>query len=296
MKKTIFNWNVRRVLWYIAGVFLFFAPFAYYQRFMVFLTGLSTTPNIHGVCPRRPLLYFSRGGGEFNTLFTIPIISILLVIVVAFFFGPLFCSKLCPSGAFSEYLSKIFPKKLQINWTKVVNPAPVRYGFLAGFLLSPMFAGSIAHAFCNFWAFEVLVSYGIGTYASVIPAAVLLTLSIWLILFGLLSRGGRGFCNFMCPVGAVQSLVHSVGARLPFTYKIKFIQSKCTNCNACTRVCPMGCWDMKTKEHNINHCITCRQCEQKCQPKAIEFGRGVRNEGLVQVFNEEAFARDNKGI
>ena len=280
---SIFNWNIRRILWYIAGVFLFFAPFAYYQRLVSFITGLSANPNIHAVCPRRPLLYFSRGSGEFTTILTIPVISMILVIVAAFFLGPFFCSKLCPSGALSEYLSRIFPKNLQINWTKMINPAPVRYGFLAGFLISPFFAGSIAHAFCNFWAFEVLVSYGLGTYASIIPSAVLLTVFIWLILFGLLSRGGRGFCNFMCPVGSVQSLAHSLGARLPFTYKIKFIKSRCTDCNACIRVCPMGCWDMEAKEHNVNNCITCRQCEQKCQTKAIVFGYGVRHETLINI-------------
>lgn len=49
---------------------------------------------------------------------------------------------------------------------------------------------------------------------------MILTLFLWAGLFGIFTKGGRGFCNFLCPVGAVQNLLYSFSSRLPFVYRL----------------------------------------------------------------------------
>lgn len=38
---------------------------------------------------------------------------------------------------------------------------------------------------------------------------MILTLFLWAGLFGIFTKGNGGFCNFLCPVGAVQNLLYS---------------------------------------------------------------------------------------
>ena len=68
----------------------------------------------------------------------VSLIALALLAVVSLVFGPLYCGKLCPAGALPEFLSRLVPEKLQIDWSHHVRITPIRYGFLAGFFLAPL--------------------------------------------------------------------------------------------------------------------------------------------------------------
>lgn len=271
------KFTLTRLVWYAFGFALFFAPLALAQKLLLMVFGAQGRPNIHGACSRMFVqdLFTGRMSGISEILSTSGIIF-SSALLAAFFFGPVFCGKLCAAGAIPEYLSKLVPEKLKINWQKHINPAPVRYGMFAGFLLGPTLGVSVACSYCNFNLVEKMMS-GIGVWdMGVLGSTAFITMFIWLGLLGAFTKGGRGYCTYMCPVGTAQNLMHLIGSGLKFTYKIKFAQSKCVSCSQCVKQCPTGALQMKEEglSYNIHTCNTCHQCEKACPKAALVYGAG----------------------
>lgn len=266
---------LKRLGWYAFGFLLFYAPFAFFNRGLAYLMGSPRSGDIHATCLRMPLVDLFNG--KWATFITVSGISLILLLVTAFLVGPLFCGKLCATGALTEYLSRLLPDKMKIDWAKYVNPVPIRYGFLAAFLIGPIINFSLSCSYCGFSFFEKFITGGIWGDFGVLGSTAIITGFLWLIVFGLFTKGGRGYCNFMCPVGASQNLVHAFSAKLPFTYKIKYESKKCVSCSTCVKECPMGALvkgEDKKIHHSNHNCITCQQCVAVCPTKAITFGRG----------------------
>ncbi|AIF52395.1 4Fe-4S binding protein [Pelosinus sp. UFO1] len=268
--------QIKRFLGYFIGMLLFFAPFAYYQKALSTWLGGPQATDIHEFCLRIPLLNLLTG--KSMEILSVGFISLFLLVSVAFLFGPVFCGRFCASGALPEYLSKFLPNKYKIDWQKSVNPVPIRYGFFIGYLISPFLAGSIACALCNYNMMEKLIVGGVQGDIGPLLSTAIITAILWLGIFGIMAKGGRGFCSYLCPVGALQSAIHSLGARIGFTYKLRFIERKCVACKQCVKQCPMGALSYQdgALSYEIYNCITCRQCETVCSKKAISYGTGER--------------------
>lgn len=264
----------KRPTGYILGVLLFFAPFAYYQKGLIFLLNTNVAAEIHTFCLRIPLQELLNGSAP--KILSVAGISLILLLGSAFFIGPIFCSRLCASGALPEYLSKLVPDRFKINWQKFLRPVPIRYGFLIGYLITPFVAGTIACSICNYSFLQWMIISGVQQDVGVIASTAVITGFLWLILFGVFAKGGRGYCSYLCPVGAVQSAVNSVGARLGFTYKLRYIHNSCVQCGKCARTCPMGALRKESSGviYTIHNCLTCRQCEVVCPQHALIYGRG----------------------
>lgn len=276
VQKRSRQFLLRRGAWYLFGILLFYAPFAIFNRGLNWVLGNGTEGSIHDTCLRMPIADLFSGKGV--DLLTTRGISFLLLVLSAFLLGPFFCGRFCALGATSEYLSRLVPDKLKIDWAKFVNPTPIRYGFLAGFIIAPWLTGSLSCSYCGYSFFQRLLDGGFWGDVGVLGSTTILTAFLWFVVFGLFTKGGRGYCSFMCPVGAVQSLIHSFGARFGFTYKIKFNKNKCVSCQSCVKACPMRALQ-KEEDHlkyNIHNCITCRQCTSACPTNAIIFGTGER--------------------
>lgn len=268
---------IKRSLGYLLGFALFYSPFTLIQRILIGVFHLNGSENIHGACFRMGVQGLFTGKGI--SLLTTTGIIILLLIVSAFLIGPFFCGRLCVAGAISEYLSRLIPERFQINWQKNINPTPIRYGILSGFVVSPILGISVICAYCNYTLLEKLIS-GLTTWdLAVLGSTNIITGFIWLILLGAFAKGGRGYCSYFCPVGATQNLIHFVGAKLPFTYKLKYSKENCVSCKLCVKDCPMGALQNSdnTLTYNIHNCITCHQCEHSCPKKALNFGTGESN-------------------
>ena len=126
------TYNLKRTVVYIVGFILFYEPFMFFNQIAsTFITDTSFS-SIHVPCARIPLANIVTG--EWLATSTISLIFCLLLAVTSLWFGPLFCGKLCPTGAFSELLGSLLPDKYKIDWVKLVPVLPLRYGFLIGFL------------------------------------------------------------------------------------------------------------------------------------------------------------------
>lgn len=268
---------IQRGGFYILGFILFYAPFAFYQKSLNYLFNIKEKTDIHSVCYR--MFVANILAGKKIEWLGLTAITTTLIFVTAFFFGTLFCGKLCVAGGLPEYLSRIVPDKLKINWQKHINPVPIRYGMLAGFGITAFIGSSVACGFCNFTLVEKLILGTTKWDIGILGSSAILTIITWFGIFGIFAKGGRGFCSYICPVGAVQSFIHWVGSKLGFTYKIKFIEDRCVNCSACVKECPTGALKIKLEKLNyeILNCVTCGQCEHSCPKKAIEYGRGSSN-------------------
>ena len=268
------SYQLRRVTGYILGFVLFYAPFALFQRSLGYmLTGKWQELTIHNLCLRKPVEHVLDGGLLQFT--SVSVLSLILLLVVTFFFGAIFCGKLCPAGAFTEYLSKLVPERFKIDWSKYTEIAPIRYGMLAAFMLIPFVGGALACAYCNYYVFDLLANYAVRGYFFSMSSSLLLTAILWLVVFGLFTKGGRGYCNFLCPVGAVQNLVHYFSSQLPFVYRMQVDKSKCIGCKKCVRTCPMQAVKVHENKAEIclHNCIVCGQCAHDCPVKAIGYGR-----------------------
>lgn len=268
------SYQLRRVAGYILGFVLFYAPFAVFQKIIGYLlNGKWQEQTIHSLCLRIPTEHLLDG--KIFQYAPISVVSLGILLVAAFFFGPVFCGRLCPAGAFTEYVSKLVPKRWQIDWSKYTEIAPIRYGMLAGFCLVPFFGGILACAYCNFFLFDLIANYYSRGYFISLSSSLILTSILWLVIFGLFTKGGRGYCNFLCPVGAVQNLVHCFSSKLPFVRCMYVDKQQCIGCQKCVHACPMQAVKVQEKKAEIclYNCIVCGQCAHDCPVKAIHYGR-----------------------
>jgi ferredoxin-type protein NapH len=279
--KVLAN-NKWRYLSLIAGFFLFVAPFALLTRAVLLAIGNTAEATLHTICFRMPLDWFF--GGRFYALIgSVSAAFILVVVLIAFFAGPLFCGWLCPVGSATEALSRAvpIPKKFRFKIRDTKITSGLRYGFLLGFIAIAMIVGfrlstQISSICCRYCSASVMQNLSSALFGN--PAAAeywhtgsILVLFSWVIVGGLLFTGGRGWCLFFCPLGAVSNLAHKAGAKLG-SYKITFDKKKCSNCENCQVSCPT--WAIKEdKGIDRNLCIACNECTHSCNSHAYKYQR-----------------------
>lgn len=267
----------RRAVGYAFGFVLFYAPFTLWVTALNALLGDHAKADVHATCLRIQLL--DLFGGKGFSLLTVWGASFVLLSASALLAGPLFCGRLCAAGAVSEYLSRLVPDRFKIDWGRRVDPAGLRYGFLVGYLAAPMVGGSIACAFCSYGFLERIATGRLWTATGFLSSSAVITALLWLGLFGVFAKGGRGYCLFMCPVGAWQSALHALGAKASATWKLRFRADACTGCAVCVDECPMRALRLPRGRggplvYDRHTCITCRQCVAVCKPGALRFSRG----------------------
>ncbi len=263
-----------RLMGYILGFILFYAPFAIFQKIInYFFTGQWEYLTVHNLCLRKQI-----GGTLSGNVFDYSeqfVLYIVILLFTAFIFGPVFCGKFCPAGGFTEYLSKLIPERFKVNWSEYVDIVPLRYGMLAGFMILTLFGGTIACSFCNYYVFDLTVNYLLWGYTISFSGSLLLTAVLYFVVLGLFTKGGRGYCNFLCPVGALQNLVHSLACRFLPVFRINVNKDKCVGCGICVKKCPMSSMIVTDKKasNNLNNCIICGECMVCCPKKAIKYNR-----------------------
>lgn len=195
--------------------------------------------------------------------------------IIGSIFGRMICGWACPFGLFQELLYKIPSKKFGIP--RVLRFLKYAILALTVFILPltvvnemglglPWFCKFICPAGTLEAGFPMLLLQPslqdiVGTlfYSKVV---VLIAFIIWSII------ASRPFCRTTCPLGAFYGLFKN--AKM---VKLVLDESKCTQCNECHPVCPMG---VKFNESpNDSECITCLKCmHEGCQFGAIQLQIG----------------------
>jgi ferredoxin-type protein NapH len=264
---------------------------------LLFLGPLTILPSLVGnsdlcgrLCMRRFYLYFP--GMTFEDLMAhmsaamIGVIAMGLILLTTIFFGRIWCGFLCPVGGFSELVSRLLNDRWKIEY-RWLPQFQIRYGYLGTYMIILPALGVSACTLCNFITVPRLVeamSGGSRGFIYIFSAVGIVNLSL-LLLLGFFANKGRAYCQFMCPIGAIDGVVNSLGARFGSTHKIRVAKERCTGCNVCARNCMCGAIKMVDKIATVEQssCMSCHECVDVCDWNAIEWTTASRNKQPKRV-------------
>lgn len=195
------------------------------------------------------------------------LITLLVVLGVTVLWGRFFCGYLCAFGALQELMA-FAGRKLLPGLRKVPEKADkllkyVKYGVLLGIVLLVWALQLPVDSTLSPWGvFGALLSGNLTVMADAVP-----TLGFGLLLAILIVSlfVERAFCRYLCPLGALFTPLSA--GRL---FRIRRLETACTGCQQCTRVCAMGVTVHEAPFVRSGECIDCMRCLAACHPQALK--------------------------
>lgn len=222
---------------------------------------------------------------------------IIALIVLTLLFGRIYCSVICPLGVLQDIFSWMggMQKKNRFRYSTAKNV--LRYTVLGIFIIAFVAGvGSIVALVAPYSSFGRIASnllapfymwgnnllaliaeradsyafYETEVYIKSLPTFIIALVTL-VILFILAWKGGRTYCNTICPVGTVLGFV----SRFSFLKPVIDVE-KCNGCGLCERNCKASC--ISSKEHKIDYsrCVVCMDCIGKCKKNAISYARAPK--------------------
>ena len=233
-------------------------------------------------------------------------VVLIALVLLTLVFGRIYCSVICPLGVMQDVVSHLNRKKNRftysraLTWLRLVMLAIMAVAIIAGLgslmaLLAPYSSyGRIVnnllqplYIWCNnglaaiaehyesyaFYSKEVWLK-SLPTFLVAVVTFVVIAILAW--------RGGRTYCNTICPVGTV------LGYLAKFSwFKVYFDADKCRSCGLCTKNCKASCIDFKNHTVDYTRCVTCGNCLEKCNFDALHYGHAGKIGKTVETENTE---------
>ncbi|MBI5684304.1 MAG: 4Fe-4S binding protein [Verrucomicrobia bacterium] len=159
----------------------------------------------------------------FNSGYVVPLTTVaffLLPLLFTLFFGRTFCSGVCPMGAMQD-LVLLKPVKVPAWLEHALGTLPFVY-LGAGILFAA--TGSL-FIICEYDPFVALYRRT-GSFGMLALGAAFLIVGIFV---------GRPYCRFLCPYGALLSLVSRFSK-----WGVTLSPTDCIHCQICDTACPYG--------------------------------------------------------
>ncbi len=230
-------------------------------------------------------------------------VVIVALVLLTLIFGRIYCSVICPLGVMQDIVAHFHSRRHKNRytysraktWLRVVMLAVMVVALVAGFtslagLLAPYSSyGRMVtnllqplYIWCNNALAAVAEHYeSYAFYSKEVWLKSLPTFIVALVTFIVVAvlawRGGRTYCNTICPVGTVLGYV----ARFSW-FKVHFDADKCRSCSLCTTNCKASCIDHKTHTVDYTRCVACGNCLDKCKFGALRYGHAKRQEAVDQ--------------
>jgi len=226
------------------------------------------------------------------------VIVVVALVVLTLIFGRIYCSVICPLGILQDLLARLRRKKNKYSYSKEVKW--LRYPVLAVFVVAAVASiGSLFQLLAPYSAYGRIATmifqpiwkacnnllamvaeridsyafYGVDTWMRSLPVLVIAVVTL-VVLFILAWRGGRTYCNTICPVGTILSFF----ARFSWL-KIRFDVDKCKNCSLCSKNCKAACIDFKTHTVDYSRCVACGNCIDSCKFGALKYSSQASQPG-----------------
>lgn len=220
-------------------------------------------------------------------------VVIAVLVLLTLVFGRVYCSVICPLGVMQDIISWIHGRKKKNrfsyspakSWLRYAMLAVMVVAFIAGIgslvaLLAPYSTyGRIVNNLFQplyIWGNNALASvaehydsyafYSVDVWIKSMPTLIIAAVA-FVVVAVLAWRGGRTYCNTICPVGTVLGFL----ARFSW-FKIRLDEGKCRNCGLCSKNCKASCIDLKSHSVDYSRCVTCGNCLGKCNFGALTYG------------------------
>ncbi|MBR6206377.1 MAG: 4Fe-4S binding protein [Oscillospiraceae bacterium] len=198
-----------------------------------------------------------------------------LLLLFGLLLGRVICGSLCPFGLLQELLYRIPVKKVRKSAVtrKLIR---LKYGILAVFAVAVPAWFALRRlplpAFCKFicpagtleGAVLLLLHPGNGELRAMTGGLFVWKLAVLVLVLAACVFAFRAFCRFLCPLGAIYSLMSRIAL-----LGVKTDRTRCTGCGACVRVCRMD-----IRYAGDGECVHCGDCISACPEKAISFRAG----------------------
>ena len=223
---------------------------------------------------------------------------VIALAILTLVLGRLYCSVICPLGVLQDVFAWFGKKAKKNRYTYSPAKTWLRYIMLALFVIAMVMGGGIfASVIAPYSAFGRIVSnllqpiwkWGNNFLAYLAERAdsyAFYETEIWfkssitlgiavatlLILLVLAWRGGRTYCNTICPVGTV------LGFLSRFSWLRPVIDTdKCIDCGLCAKNCKASCIDVASHQVDMSRCVACMDCIGKCKKGAIRYDHAPAN-------------------
>jgi len=219
------------------------------------------------------------------------IVALVLLTLVC---GRVYCSVICPLGVFQDGVSHLGTRKSKAPYKYRPEAKWLRYGVFAVFvilllagvqaavaLLAPYSAyGRMVQNLLQpiyLWGNNLLASWAehAGSYAFYtkevwmrsLPTFIIAVVTL-VVIVALSFKGGRTYCNSICPVGTTLSFFSRFAMFRPV-----IDHSKCKHCKACELHCKAQCIAIgKDSEHiDYSRCVDCFNCVDSCKFGALQY-------------------------
>ena len=222
------------------------------------------------------------------------IIGLVLLTLV---FGRVYCSVLCPLGVFQDGVAHLnVARKRKKKNRKPYSYSPelkwLRYGVWAVFvialvagvqalvaLLAPYSAwGRIVQNLFQpvyLWVNNLFAALAerAGSYAFYskevwlrsLPTFIVAVVTLVVIVI-LAWRGGRTYCNTICPVGTTLSFFSRFAMFRPM-----IDANVCKGCKSCEHNCKASCIDVEHRKIDYSRCVDCFNCIDSCKLGGLKY-------------------------
>ena len=230
------------------------------------------------------------------------VVAVVALIALTLVFGRIYCSVICPLGVFQDLLARLRRKKNKYSYSKEVKW--LRYPVLAVFVLAGVAGiGSLFQLLAPYSAYGRIATmifqpiwklgnnllammaermdsyafYTIDNWMRSLPVLIIAAVTL-VVLVVLAWRGGRTYCNTICPVGTILSFF----ARFSWL-KIRFDVEKCKNCSLCSKNCKAACIDFKSHTVDYSRCVACGNCIDSCKFDALKYSSSMQTKKNASV-------------